>query len=80
MCKEWGGLLELSDLAAHESDFVEPISYTFGKDKHTVWECPPNGSGLAALIALGIVDALRESGTDLESMEEGGAEWMHLLM
>lgn len=73
--------MELSDLASHRTDFVEPISYTFGKDKHTVYECPPNGSGLAALIAFGILDALREERVvDFEQLEEGGAEWFHVLM
>jgi len=37
--------------------------------------------GLAALIAFGIVDALRETGVvDLEALEEGSTEWYHVLM
>jgi gamma-glutamyltranspeptidase/glutathione hydrolase len=73
--------MSASDLSSHRTDFVQPISYTFGKDAHTVWECPPNGSGLAALMAFGILDALREEGVvDFESLDEGGAEWFHVLM
>lgn len=73
--------MTLEDLAEHESEFVAPISYTFGTEGHTVWECPPNGQGLAALIAMGIIDALREEGiVDYEAYEEGSAEWFHVLM
>ncbi|RSH84019.1 hypothetical protein EHS25_005264 [Saitozyma podzolica] len=76
-----GGVMTLEDLAEHESEFVAPISYTFGKEGHTVWECPPNGQGLAALIAMGIIDALREEGiVDYEAYEEGSAEWFHVLI
>lgn len=51
-----GGLLRTADLAAHASAWVEPIAITY-RD-HTIWELPPNGQGLAALIALGILDGL----------------------
>lgn len=51
-----GGLLTRADLAGHVSQWVEPISARY-RD-HEVWEIPPNGQGIAALIALGILDAL----------------------
>lgn len=70
--------MTLEDLAHHATDFVEPISYTYSTEKLRVYECPPNGQGLAALIALGILDVLREDGViDLETVKEGGAEWFH---
>ena len=48
---EAGGLLRLSDLENHEGEWVDPIRVTYRG--HTIWECPPNGQGLAALLALG---------------------------
>ena len=41
-----GGLMTLEDLAKHDTDWVEPISYTFN-DEVTVYECPPNGQGMS---------------------------------
>lgn len=38
-----GGYMTLDDLADHRSEFVDPLSYTYGEEQHTVWECPPNG-------------------------------------
>jgi gamma-glutamyltranspeptidase/glutathione hydrolase len=38
-----GGKMTLDDLAAYEAELVESISYTYGKARHTIWECPPNG-------------------------------------
>lgn len=39
-----GGVMSLEDLAAHDTEFVEPLKYTFA-DEVTVYECPPNGQG-----------------------------------
>ena len=56
-----GGLLDGDDLAAFRSEWVAPISIAY-RD-HEVWEIPPNGQGIAALQALGIVEgtAMHES-------------------
>lgn len=67
------GVMTLEDLASHESTWVEPISSTYRGVR--VWECPPNGQGLAALIALNILE-----GFDLRSMPPLGVERMHLLI
>ena len=73
--------MTMEDLASHKSEFVEPISYTYGTEQVTMHECPPNGQGLVALIALGIIDVLREDGVvDIEQLKEGSTEWYHLLM
>ncbi len=49
-----GGTLTADDLAAHHGQWVDPISVAY-RD-HEVWEIPPNGQGLAALVALGLVE------------------------
>jgi gamma-glutamyltranspeptidase/glutathione hydrolase len=46
----------MQDLAEHQVDWIEPISIDFGEV--TVHELPPNGQGIATLIALGILDRL----------------------
>jgi gamma-glutamyltranspeptidase / glutathione hydrolase len=51
-----GGLITAADLATHASSWVEPISVSYRG--HEVWELPPNGQGVAALIALGILDGV----------------------
>jgi len=48
--KELGGLHEAEDFEAQRSEWVEPIHAAYrGYD---VYECPPNGQGLAALMIL----------------------------
>ena len=52
-----GGAMTQDDLATHESLWVDCISQDFGD--LCIHEIPPNGQGLAALIALGILDRLQ---------------------
>lgn len=51
-----GGALAVDDLARHESTWVDAISAGYRGVR--VWECPPNGQGLAALLALAILEGL----------------------
>lgn len=51
-----GGALSLEDLDRHEADWVTPLGQRY-RDV-VLHELPPNGQGLAALIALGILDHL----------------------
>src|SRR5690606_11115499 len=66
-----GGPLRHADLAAHRADWVGTIATPFaGGELH---EIPPNGQGLAALLALGI---LRH--TDLVSYAIDSSDWLHV--
>jgi gamma-glutamyltranspeptidase/glutathione hydrolase len=66
-----GGVMSATDLAEHAPEWVEPISFDYRG--HTLHEIPPNGQGLAALIALGI---LREM--DLASHQVDSVASFHL--
>lgn len=67
-----GGLIRLDDLQRHEPEWVEPISVRYrGFDIH---EIPPNGQGIVALIALGILE-----GFDVRSLDQLGPESVHLM-
>ena len=71
--QEEGGVMSIEDLAAHSSEWVEPISIDYRGFK--VWECPPNGHGLAALIALNIAQCF-----DMNKFPAGSPERYHLLI
>ncbi|KAH8997583.1 gamma-glutamyltranspeptidase [Lactarius akahatsu] len=79
--KSKGGVMELEDLEKHTGTFVEPIKYTYGGEV-TVYECPPNGQGITALIALGILESIQEQGLvgDLLKMDHNSAEYLHTLV
>ena len=49
-----GGAHTLADFANHTCDWVEPIGIDYRGS--TVHEIPPNGQGIAALMALGIIE------------------------
>jgi gamma-glutamyltranspeptidase/glutathione hydrolase len=51
---EHNGLLELDDLANHQSEWVEPVSSEY-RDL-TVCEAPPNSQGITALMMLNILE------------------------
>jgi gamma-glutamyltranspeptidase/glutathione hydrolase len=66
-----GGAMLSSDLAAHRADWVDTIANDYRG--YTVHEIPPNGQGIAALVALGILENL-----DIASLPVDSAESVHL--
>ncbi|MBP9484007.1 MAG: gamma-glutamyltransferase family protein [Negativicutes bacterium] len=52
--KEHGGFLRKDDLAAHQPEWVEPLTTTYRG--YNVWQIPPNGQGLVVLTALNILE------------------------
>ncbi|MFQ3566194.1 MAG: gamma-glutamyltransferase [Aggregatilineales bacterium] len=68
-----GGALTTDDLKAHRSTWDEPISAEYRGI--TVWECPPNGQGIAALQALRLLE-----GYDLGVLAPDGPERLHLMV
>lgn len=71
--KEAGGCLSEEDLESHTSTWDRPISVNYHGLK--VYECPPNGQGITALIALNILE-----GFDLASLDLLSPEKMHLMI
>jgi gamma-glutamyltranspeptidase/glutathione hydrolase len=66
-----GGAMTLDDLSAHAVEWVEPLSIDYcGVTLH---EIPPNGQGIAALIALGILRHF-----DLQRFPVDSADSVHL--
>ncbi len=66
-----GGGHALEDFASHANDWVTPLALDYRGT--TVHEIPPNGQGIAALMALGIVEHF-----DLASHPVDSAEVQHL--
>jgi gamma-glutamyltranspeptidase / glutathione hydrolase len=66
-----GGVMTAADFAAYRPEWVTPISRDYRG--HTLHEIPPNGQGIAALIALGILDQF-----DLASLPVDGVASQHL--
>jgi gamma-glutamyltranspeptidase/glutathione hydrolase len=71
--QEHGGYMTTADLAAHTADWPEPIRTTYrGVD---LYEHPPNGQGLAALVALNILQ-----GYDIGGMNYFDPARWHLMV
>jgi gamma-glutamyltranspeptidase/glutathione hydrolase len=62
-----GGYVTGADLAAHTSTWVEPICSSYRG--YEVWEMPPNGQGIAALMALSILENFDLARHPRESVE-----------
>jgi gamma-glutamyltranspeptidase/glutathione hydrolase len=69
--KQHGGAMSIQDLAAYRPEWVEPIAQNYRG--YTLHEIPPNGQGIAALIALGILENF-----DIASMKVDGIDSQHL--
>ncbi|XQU68306.1 gamma-glutamyltransferase [Cupriavidus sp. H18C1] len=65
--KECGGAMTLADLRDYRPDWVEPIRKSYrGYEIH---EIPPNGQGIAALMALGILDNFDVGNLPVDSID-----------
>jgi gamma-glutamyltranspeptidase/glutathione hydrolase len=67
---EIGGHLTRADLAAHRSEWVDPVSSSYRGVE--VWELPPNGQGIAALQILNVLE-----GYDIAGAGFGSADHLH---
>ena len=65
--------MTVEDLAAHTSTWETAISTRYRGFR--VWECPPNGQGLAALIGLNILE-----GYDVAALGPLSVERLHLMI
>jgi gamma-glutamyltranspeptidase/glutathione hydrolase len=69
--KAHGAAMRVSDFAAHKNDWVELLEMNYRG--YTVHEIPPNGQGIVALIALGILEHF-----DVASLPLDSADSFHL--
>jgi gamma-glutamyltranspeptidase/glutathione hydrolase len=67
------GLVTAADLAAHRSDWIEPIAVDYRG--YRVLELPPNTQGIVALEMLNILE-----GFDLKALGHNSAAYLHLLV
>jgi gamma-glutamyltranspeptidase/glutathione hydrolase len=69
--REAGAVLTAEDLANHRSTWVTPLAVDFAEVE--LHELPPNGQGLAALVALGVLDRCA-----WQDFAPDGADALHL--
>jgi len=69
--QEHGAALSMEDLAEHKNDWCGTISQSFGRSE--LHEIPPNGQGIAALMALGIL-----RNTEISTLQPDSLESLHL--
>jgi gamma-glutamyltranspeptidase/glutathione hydrolase len=65
-----GGAMTEADLAAYQPEWVQPISMSYAG--HELHEIPPNGQGITALMALGMLKH-----TPLADSAVDSADWYH---
>ncbi len=68
---EHGGSMTTADLAAYRPEWVTPLAMDYAG--HTLHEIPPNGQGIAAQMALGMLRHF-----DLAALDPDGADAQHL--
>lgn len=80
-----GGYLSLEDLADYRAEWVEPVHINY--HGYDVWEMPPNGHGITALMALNILNGMEIGAKDtgdtfhkqIEAMKLAFADGMHYI-
>jgi gamma-glutamyltranspeptidase/glutathione hydrolase len=65
--RQHGGAHTEADFAAHACDWVTPLAHNYRG--YTVHEIPPNGQGIAALMALGMLDNFDLSAQAVDSVD-----------
>lgn len=75
--RQTGGYLRKEDMAAYHAEWVTPISTNYrGYD---IWEIPPNGHGIVALMALNIMENMKfDRGHDDEDVVHRQLEGMKM--
>ncbi|XP_060077764.1 glutathione hydrolase-like YwrD proenzyme [Ylistrum balloti] len=71
--EKFGGVMTADDLQNHVTTFEDPISTDYRG--YRLWEIPPNGHGMAALIALNVLETY-----DLKQLGANSAEYLHLVI
>jgi gamma-glutamyltranspeptidase/glutathione hydrolase len=69
--KKAGGAMRASDMAANKPDWVKPLEMDYRG--YTLHEIPPNGQGIVALMALGMLEHF-----DVRSLPVDGPDSIHL--
>ncbi|WP_440445099.1 gamma-glutamyltransferase family protein [Phascolarctobacterium sp.] len=80
-----GGYLSLEDLADYRAEWVEPVHINY--HGYDIWEMPPNGHGITALMALNILKDMEIGAKDtgdtfhkqIEAMKLAFADGMHYI-
>ncbi|GAX16728.1 gamma-glutamyltranspeptidase / glutathione hydrolase [Fistulifera solaris] len=73
-----GGCFTLEDLADHASLFPDPICAEYRNIR--LWQVPPNGQGVAGLIALAGLQHLEQGGHIAPLSNPGSEDWYHALI
>ncbi|SES88043.1 gamma-glutamyltranspeptidase / glutathione hydrolase [Natronincola peptidivorans] len=73
---QYGGFLTKKDLEGYRAEWVEPVKVNY--KGYDVWELPPNGHGIVALMALNIIKGLNLQGKDKEEILHQQIEAMKL--
>ncbi|XP_025900910.1 uncharacterized protein LOC112952299 isoform X1 [Nothoprocta perdicaria] len=68
-----GGVMDLEDVRNHSTEEIKPIFTNYRGVN--VWEIPPNGQGITALMALNILENF-----DVKGMGHNTADYLHMLI
>ncbi|XP_042313920.1 glutathione hydrolase-like YwrD proenzyme [Sceloporus undulatus] len=68
-----GGVMNLEDLKSHVTEEVKPIATSYKGVK--IWEIPPNGQGITALLAINILENF-----NVKEMGHNTAQYLHVLI
>jgi len=74
--RDAGGVITMEDMMDFRPQWMEPLSV--GYKGYDIWELPPNGQGITALLAFSILDSLTEGSHDADQIIHNSIEAMKL--